>query len=198
MPPAPRIKRQALKAKVLSRSRGSSSTKIQLSTNGLGLPVAIVLTGGETDPRRQGLSSAEGRARPRPEYGSTPTGEGLTIVDGPSRPVTKTVSTGKWLNKGKKSIAIDFFPQQSLLCSGTQDPLTRSHFRSRSLPFHTLCGSVAQVERSLHSAGWLTVLSGRDANLKTQARPKIQGLARRIAEVAFRRTGIRVKFPSFA
>src|SRR5882757_8323088 len=32
----------------LGRSRGGFSTKIHLRTNGLGLPVAIVLTGGET------------------------------------------------------------------------------------------------------------------------------------------------------
>lgn len=47
MPPAPK-KASGPEGQGLGRSRGGFSTKIHLRTNGMGLPVAIVLTGGET------------------------------------------------------------------------------------------------------------------------------------------------------
>ena len=45
MPPAP--KKAGAQGEGLGRSRGGFSTKIHLRSNGLGLPVAAVLTGGE-------------------------------------------------------------------------------------------------------------------------------------------------------
>lgn len=45
MRPAP--KKAGAEGEALGRSRGGLSTKIHLRTNGLGLPIAVVLTGGE-------------------------------------------------------------------------------------------------------------------------------------------------------
>ena len=44
-PPAP--KKACAQGEGLGRSRGGLSTKIHLRSNGMGLPVAVVLTGGE-------------------------------------------------------------------------------------------------------------------------------------------------------
>jgi transposase len=50
----------------LGRSRGGFSTKIHLRTNGLGLPVAVVLTGGETsDIKGYGPVMAEPGPQPK-------------------------------------------------------------------------------------------------------------------------------------
>lgn len=48
MPPAPK-KASGPEGEGLGRSRGGFSTKIHLRANGLGLPVAVVLTGGEAN-----------------------------------------------------------------------------------------------------------------------------------------------------
>jgi ATP-binding cassette subfamily B protein RaxB len=49
MSPAPKERASALQGEGLGRPRGGFSTKIHLGTNGLGLPVALVLTGGEVN-----------------------------------------------------------------------------------------------------------------------------------------------------
>ncbi len=50
MPPAP--KKAGAQDQGLGRSRGGFSTKIHLRANGLGLPVAVILTGGEVSDVR--------------------------------------------------------------------------------------------------------------------------------------------------